>query len=102
MCIEIYGRENTPCGPCFPGIHKFNRAAFEIYLHCSNQYIVGPAGPIELDLNTVLQVCDLEEIPKAERMEVWSRIQVVTATMLKALKDKSDADAKVRKMRGGK
>ena len=102
MCIEIRGKENTPCGKCFPGVHQFNRTAFDIYLHCSNQYIIGPGGPLELNLGIVLQVCDLEGIPSDERMEIWTRIQLVTATMLKALKDKAEADAKLRKMRGGK
>lgn len=69
---------------------------------CSNQYILGPAGPLELNLAVVLDVCDRMTIPKDESLEIWQRIQVITATQLKELRDDAEAKAKLKKMRGGR
>jgi len=100
-CIDYYGKEKTPCGTCFPGVHSFNNNAIQVYIHCSNQYIIGPAGPIELDLSTVLKVCALLEIPSKEHMEIWSRIQKITSTLLDEQRRDAEVKAKAKKMRGG-
>ena len=83
---------DTPCGTCFPGIHKYNYAAVKIYQLCSEQYVSLPGGVAGLDLNAVNTVMDWHDMDKEERPEMYEKIQTITGQVIKECREEADKD----------
>jgi len=54
-CTELYeaAGQSTPCGECYPGVHGYNVPVLDLYNLVGDQYIMGPAGPVGINLLAV-------------------------------------------------
>lgn len=42
-----------PCSECYPGVHDYNVPVLDLYGLVGDQYIMGPAGPVGMNLLAV-------------------------------------------------
>jgi hypothetical protein len=61
-CRKIYGErtppEEPPCDTCRPPLHEDNKDAFFIYSFVQNQFIMGPAGPVDINHMAIWEAVD--------------------------------------------
>ncbi len=56
------------------GLRKDNETAFKIYQLVSSQVIPGFDGAIDLNLNTVIKVMELLQVPEEEKEELLRQV----------------------------
>lgn len=70
-----------PCASCKPELYECNVPYFILYQYCSDQVIMGPEGPITLDLLAVSQAMKDYKIPKNERVEFSTKVRTIAITI---------------------
>lgn len=87
-CEEFYKRryKEPPCQECMPELLPENITAWMVYATVQNQYIMGSAGPIDVNINSVKTVMDLHGV--TNQQEVLERVLHVSRHMIKRMHDK--------------
>ena len=81
---------DTPCGTCFPGIHKYNLAAVKIYQLCSEQYVTLPSGVSGLNVIAVNTVMDWYKVDKEDRPELFEKVQIITGKVIEDCREEAE------------
>ena len=74
----------TPdCETCIPDLLPGNEDVMLIYNDVMGQFIMGPGGPIDIDLNAVYRSMNEHGIPDELQPEVKTQVRGLVHTMLK-------------------
>lgn len=95
MAYEAAGKE-TPCGDCRPELKKVNEPYVILYYYCQDQYIMGPQGPVALDMRAINQAMDDYNIDPDERIEFSTVVRRI-ANIIFSAQAKKHADEMRRK-----
>lgn len=96
---RLYMKEQgleTECESCYPGIHKWNRAAIVIYNDVSTQYKFGQSGAIVMDIKSVNISFDWHRVRKKERSELWHKVRTVAQSFLTSSTEEAERIAKLK------
>jgi len=95
ICKSVFKEreEEPPCQACFPGVHRFNVAAFALYNVCADQYVTLPGGVSGLRIEAVNIVFDWFDVAKGERPELFEKLQMITHSVIAEINE----DAKRKK-----
>ena len=68
-CIEFQERKDKDydCAKCLPELSPKNREIIEVYSLCHDQFIIGPSGPVSLNLTSVFKIMDLLKVKDKKR-----------------------------------
>ena len=70
----------APCDGCYPGIHEYNESAYTLYMHVADQFIMGPSGPIGLNLLAIDRVCDYFSVALPQRSNLIRKVQIISSS----------------------
>jgi len=82
-CEELYeGKTKARCDAChkdleIPIILQENIPVFQIWTRVKNQLVIGPGGPVSLDLNPIFPFLDMFKIEEDERLRCLDLLQLL-------------------------
>jgi hypothetical protein len=105
-CRETYKEYNKegfeiepPCERCFPSIHPYNRATYEVYVHCSGQLILGMSGAISVNILSIDLIIDrlnqsgVTDIEDGDRLDIYSDVNKLFSTIKEVISRKQKQEA---------
>jgi len=71
-----------PCYKCFPGVHPYNKAIYEVYSVCSGQLIIGPGGAVAVNMLAVAEILKTRDVGKNYIEAFHSNVQILAGTVI--------------------
>jgi len=82
-------QEEPPCETCKPEISEDNKEAFFIYSLVQNQFIMGPAGPVDVNQLAVWEAIDRFKVRNGQ--DVFKKVLHLSRWMIGRLAEKNES-----------
>lgn len=94
ICISAFGEGRTPCWKCKPELNPSNQPYITLFYYCCDQYIVGPSGPVGLNMLAIDLAMDDYKISQDERIDFSSTVRNIANMVFNFQAEKAEQDLK--------
>jgi hypothetical protein len=94
---------DPPCDRCFPSIHPYNRATYEVYVNSSSQLILGFDGAVSINILAIDLVIDrlnsmgVTDIEEGDKLELYNDVNQLFNVIKETSKRNTKAKSKKKK-----